>query len=233
MRTSCPHCAFGGIPLIGIVKQLKPASRLIYLIVFLIFIACLLMNGPMRPGLPVDDSTALSRMQFIAENSLLWTMSWCVWMMCALGLYLFCALFCHRLTPSTLTRMGLVFVGIGLVPDLIAEVLYAFVLPYSLHLSISPVMFQLIEFTASRLTGFLGNGLYNLGGLLLTLAAIRQRTLPDWVAYWGMLAWLLGIGLSISIALNALAMAELFTATSMVLSTLWMLIVAHTVIQHD
>ena len=106
----------------------------IYLIVIIIAMACVLMNGPMRGGLPVDP-TVPERMAFIAEYNVVWTLSWIVWMLAALGLLVFCFIFASVLNATTLAvRLGLTLVALGIVPDLIAEVIYAFVMPQMLSL---------------------------------------------------------------------------------------------------
>lgn len=203
----------------------------IYLIVIIIAMACVLMNGPMRGGLPVD-TTVPERMAFIAENNVVWTLSWIVWMLAALGLLVFCFIFASVLNATSLAvRLGLTLVALGIVPDLIAEVIYAFVMPQMIAHSTGLELFQLLEVVAMLLTGFLGNGLYNLGGLILTLVAIRQGILQSWVAVWGVFAWVCGLGLSGAIALQWMSAAEVLTALSMGLSTSWMLIVAHRVIK--
>ncbi|WP_102798900.1 hypothetical protein [Bowmanella denitrificans] len=203
---------------------------LVHLIAGIIVVACLLMNGPMRGGLPVDN-TLSERMTFIVEHQVIWQFSWCIWMLCALGLFTFCAILADNLKPSLFRNLGLAFVAMGIVPDLSAEVLYAFVIPNLIHSNTSLETLSALEVIATHLTGFLGNGLYNLGGMLLTLIAIQEGLIRSWVAIWGITAWVLGLMLSFSIALNAMQAAELFTATSMVLSTMWMLIFAHKVLQ--
>ena len=211
-------------------KSYSSKFYLIHTIVAVIGLACLLMNGPMREGLPLDN-TIEERVAFIAENELLWVISWLAWMASALGLLAFCSIFADELEKSYLSKIGLTIVAIGIAPDLIAEVIYAFIIPdaiaYGVHLS----TIKLLESVAMHLTGFLGNGLYNLGGITLTLLAIRQKLFPAWLAVWGMAAWILGLLLSVSVAANALKAVELFTATSMVLSTSWMLAFAYKVIK--
>lgn len=202
---------------------------IIHFIAALITLACLLMNGPMRGGLPIDN-TALERMAFIANNASLWSLSWCVWMFCALGLFVFCTILADELKRDFLRTIGLFFVALGITPDLSAEVLYAFIIPAAINLNLGVDTFKLLEVIATHLTGFLGNGLYNLGGILLTGLAIHQNLLKPWVAIWGIVAWSLGLLLSVSIALGAMQAAEIFTITSMVLSTLWMLIFAYHVL---
>lgn len=184
------------------------------------------MNGPMRPGLPVDTSL-LERVEFIAANQTLWAASWMVWMASALGLFVFCSILASELKASLGTRISLTIVAMGIGPDLIAEVIYAFIIPKIILQGLSLDMVQSLELIASHLTGFLGNGLYNLGGLGLTLIAWRQRILPLWVFFWGLTSWILGLSLSASIAVGDMKAAELFTASSMVLSTSWMLILAY------
>lgn len=202
----------------------------VHVIAILITLACVLMNGPMRQGLPLGTSVA-ERMDFIANQTSLWTMSWIVWMFCALGLLVFCAILADEVKPDFRKKVGLLLVALGVAPDLTAEVIYAFVLPKIVSLNMGASAFELFEHIAAHLTGFLGNGLYNLGGLLLTYLAIKQRLFNSWVAIWGVTAWLLGISLSISIAIGNFKLAEIFTASSMVLSTMWMVIFAHQVLR--
>ena len=198
-----------------------------HLIVLIIFIACLMMTGPMRGGLPIDNDIAM-RMDYISANLGLWQIGWLFWMASALGLLLFFTFLAHRLVPSALRNYGLILVALGIAPDLLAEIIYAFIIPKMYSHGASLEILSLLEIISAHLTGFLGNGLYNLGGLLLNIALIRSALVARWVSYSGLLAWPLGIGLSASIAIDHFKLAELFTASSMVLSTAWMLLIAYT-----
>ena len=195
------------------------------LICSLIFIACLLMAGPMRGGMPVAGDLP-TRLLFIEQQLALWQLGWLLWMGCALGLMLFACLLATALPNGVLRSVGLTLVCLGIVPDLTAETLYAFVLPQLAQQGAALDSLQLLDHLAMFLTGFLGNGLYNLGGLLLTVELWRcQPALRRWL--WpGVMAWLLGLGLSASIALQQLLAAELLTAASMTLSTLWFAAIA-------
>lgn len=214
----------------SLMKQINVKFYVIHVIVAIIAVACVLMNGPMRDGLPVS-STLTERIDFIVENHLLWSLSWCVWMVSALGLFVFCAILASELQHALVKTIGLTIVAMGVVPDLIAEALYAFVIPQMIISQVNREFILLLESMAMHLTGYLGNGLYNLGGLVLTLLAIKERLFTSWIAVWGVLSWVLGLMLSVSIAINNLSAAEFFTASSMVLSTLWMLIFAHKVLK--
>lgn len=211
-------------------KYAKSKFIVIHIVVLAITAACLVMNGPMRGGLPLDN-TLQERMSFIAQNGTVWTLSWCLWMVCAIGLFVFCTILADELKRTYIRTIGLAIVAMGIGPDLIAEVIYAFIMPAVIHNSLGDNTFELLEITATHLTGYLGNGLYNIGGLILTLLAIREGIVKNWVAIWGITAWLLGLMLSLSIALGSMKGAEIFTASSMVLSTLWMLVFAYKVVK--
>jgi len=211
-------------------KQTNIKISLIYSIVAIIALACWLMNGPMRGGLPLDNTHA-ERLNFIANNGLLWSLSWCAWMGAAIGLFLFCTILADELQRSYARTAGIALVAMGIAPDLSAEVIYAFVIPKGISTGMAPELLAMLESLAMHLTGFLGNGLYNLGGLLLTWLAVRQKVLVPWVAAWGLAAWLSGLALSAAIAAEALIAAEWLTAAGMVLSTSWMLVFAHRVVR--
>ena len=62
--------------------------------------------------------------------------------------------------------------------------------------------------------------------VLLTLALLKQQPALKLWLYPGLVAWMLGLGLSVAIALQMLKLAEYFTAASMVLSTGWFVLIA-------
>lgn len=198
-----------------------------HIIVLIIFCACLLMNGPMREGLPVGGDI-MGRMAYVVENIFWWKVGWFMWMASALGLFLFSVFLADALKPSVFRNFAVGLVALGMAPDLIAEVVYAFILPMAYQSGAEESFLIFYEQLAVHLTGFLGNGLYCLGGLLLNTLLIKQRLVNQWIGYGGVVAWILGIGLSIAIAMGNMPAAEALTAASMVLSTLWMLIIAHT-----
>lgn len=202
----------------------------IHVIVVIITVACFLMNGPMRGGLPLDNTVA-ERIVFIADNGVIWSLSWFTWMLSAIGLFVFCAILADELSKNFLRTIGIALVGMGIAPDLIAEVIYAFVIPEIIEKQLDSNVVEVLEIIAMHLTGYLGNGLYNLGGLLLTVLAINQGVLKLWIALWGVAAWMLGLMLSLSVAIGSIKATEIFTATAMVLSTTWMLIFAYKVLK--
>lgn len=196
------------------------------LIAVIILIACLMMNGPMRPGLPVGNDL-VARMVYINDNLRLWQLGWLSWMAAAVSLLGFAVLLSTALTSGPAQRYGVLLVALGMAPDLMAETLYAFIMPGIIVNETNMGLLLFIDSLAMYLTGFLGNGLYNLGGMVLTLTLLKQKPMLKLWLYPGVVAWLLGFGLSVAIALQELALAELFTASSMTLSTLWFVLIAY------
>jgi hypothetical protein len=206
-----------------------PNSRYFYatlVVAVVIFIACVLMAGPMRPGLPVVAELS-ARTAYIQSHLGLWQMGWGFWMLSALGLLLFCSLLATALPQTPMRVLGLTLVALGLVPDLIAEVLYAFVFPAMLSAGSSAELLFFIDQTALHLTGFLGNGLYNLGGLVLTILLLNHRPALKLWLYPGVVAWIAGLGLSAAIVMQQFGLAEMLTGLSMALSTFWFVLIAY------
>ncbi|KEQ15033.1 hypothetical protein [Endozoicomonas numazuensis] len=98
----------------------------------------------------------------------------------------------HYIHSSAFKTFGLGLVALGIAPDLTAEVIYAFIIPLGIQADYSLETLAVLEQLAMHLTGFLGNGLYNMGGLILTLLLIRQKSISHPMAAIGIVAWLLG-----------------------------------------
>lgn len=202
----------------------------IHVIFLIITLACFCMNEFLRGGLPLNN-TLEQRIIFIDNNNLIWSVSWCIWMFAALGLFTFFVILADDIERTFMRTVGLTLVAIGMIPDLIAEVIYAFVIPEIIDQKIPPQTIGVFETLATYLTGYLGNGLYNIGGIILTVLAINQGLFKGWVAIWGIISWFFGLMLSLSVASGLLQAAEFFTASSMILSTTWMLVFAYKVIK--
>lgn len=193
-------------------------------IVAIIGIACLAMASFLRHGLPAGSVLA-ERMAFVAAHPIAWPLAWLPWMASALGLLLFCIWLREYAPPSPARVIGVALVGIGVVPDIAAESLYAFVLP-TLAAPALAVRYYDIELIATLLTGVLANGAYCLGGLILNLALFRNPRFPRLIAWAGLPAWLLGLGLSVAVLTGRMQAAMILTALSMSLSLAWMFVVA-------
>ncbi len=202
-------------------------------IVALISLACVLMATLMWPGLPVNPHLQ-SRMAFVANHTVLWQLSWLVWTCSAFALFVF-ALVLRRYIPTSTYRLaGVVLIALGVLPDLAAQLLYTQILPLLIH---QPHEYALVETLAQSLTGILANSLYCSGGLLLNWLLLRNSSLPRGPILFGLPSWLIGFGLSIAIAIDAMPSAALFTAVSMCWNLAWMLLLAWKVwiptVQHE
>lgn len=189
----------------------------------LIFLACLMANFVLRYGLPVNTTTEL-QMDFISKNEKLWHLAWFSWNLAAISLCVFCA-FLYRASQRTmLAKIGLLLVLLGLIPDLSAEYMLSFKLS---EYAISNAMpaFIATEALALKLTGLYANGLYNLGGLVLTLVLLKEKFIPNYLAYLGVLGWLLGLCLSLLVVTQDMATSEWLTMLAMVFSLVFMALV--------
>ena len=146
-------------------------------------------------------------------------------MIAALGLLTFCILLLPYIPKSEWRLLGILLVGLGIVPDIAAEVIFAFVIPYVHITDPSLASMQLLELIAIQLTGTLGNGLYNMGGLLLNILLLNNKTLPRKIITIGILGWLFGLGLSIATASQQFDWMKIFTGLGMVWSTAWMFLI--------
>lgn len=206
---------------------MKPQKLIIYTIAAIITLACLNMALFMEPGLASSSLNITDRMQFVAENKTLWQLSWATWMLAALGLLTFCYLLYRRLPQHPVKLLGLLCVAIGIAPDLCAEAIFAFVLPNHQLLNINAITYVQFETLAMLFTGGIGNGLYNIGGLLLNSILCTTRIVPAWVSCIGLPAWFFGVALTIATFMLSIDGAKIFTAVAMVWSTVWMVLFAH------
>lgn len=206
--------------------QRLPAFATLGWIAILLF-ACLMMLLVLQPGLPMGGDTAV-RMRYISEHTLGWQLGWYSWMLSALGLLMFALLLRPYLQPGSLVNIGIALIGIGVLPDLTAETIFkGLLVDISQGSTPSRVTdFEHYEMLATALTGIIANGAYNIGGLCLNTALFANPQIPRWLAWSGLPAWVLGLGLSLATAKQWMLAAYWFTATAMPLSILWCAAVA-------
>ncbi len=195
-------------------------------IVIILTLACFQMAFVITEGLAVSGNTIAERNAFIQNNLTLWQLGWFNWMLGALGLLTFCIMLLPYIPNSEWRTLGILLVALGIVPDISAEVIFAFVIPQSHTIDPTLASMQTLEMIAMQLTGTLGNGLYNIGGLLLNVLLLGNKSLPRHIIHAGIPGWFFGFGLSITCAFYAFDSAKFFTAAGMVWSTAWMLAIA-------
>ena len=213
-------------------KKYRIAHYLGLLIVGLLTTACIQLAFVLETGLPGSGNSLIERHDFIQSHLNSWQIGWLNWMLAALALLTFCILLLPYIPKSEWRVLGILLVGLGIVPDITAEVIFAFVIPYVKVSDPSLASMQLLELIAIQLSGTLGNGLYNIGGLLLNILLLNNQTLPRKIIAIGIPGWLFGLGLSIATASQLFDWMKIFTGLGMVWSTAWMFLITIRVFTH-
>jgi hypothetical protein len=137
----------------------------------------------LRPGIEVVPDPA-APLAYIAAHPLLWRGGWALWIAAALSLLAYYAWWGSHLPDSRAGVAAFALAVAGLSADLLAESLYIGWLPEH-HARVASL--------ARVLTGGVGNGLYTLAGILLTLAS-------PWLRGWGRrtawIIWAAGLALA-------------------------------------
>jgi len=144
------------------------------------------------------------RIAFVEGHPFLWRAGWCMWMAAALTLLAFYAWWACRVPSRFAGIAALLVAGAGLCCDLSAESLFVGWLPND---------FERIQAAGTFLTGGMANGLYTVGGILLTLATPNLR---GGLRTWAWLCWAAGILLSV-FAFAGSAMGSAVSATALFL----------------
>jgi hypothetical protein len=129
-----------------------------------------------QAGSGLEDDWAL-RSRFILEHTGQWRVGWGLWMASAVSLVGFYAWWGARVAPRRLALAAVLLAAAGMVCDLSGEGLLVFVLPERLGelAAVSGAGWERLDRAATLLTAGAANGLYTLGGVLLTVASAGSR----------------------------------------------------------
>lgn len=183
--------------------------------------AAIVMLGVLRPGVPAGEAELEARIAHVASNATGWRLGWLVWNLAAIALialYVALALRWRDRAP-VLCRVAVLLAAAGLAADLGAETLLMVVSPGA-----EPSTFALVEDIALPLTGYLGNGLYTLAGILLTIAG--RSVLPRALVATAALAWAAGLALSAATLVGSETGQFAATAVLMPVFVAWTLMLA-------
>jgi hypothetical protein len=171
--------------------EARVGERVCYVAAALNVIAGAFMLLVLRHGLPGGGSTASSRAAYVTSHVVLWRVGWLSWHLAAFSLIALIVVLADLFrTGSPLAcSLALVFAAAGLAGDLAAEALLA-------GLAHVPASFGSAETIPLLLTGYVGNGLYTLAGILVTWAG--RRRLPSGLLYLAGLVLAGGVWLSIA-----------------------------------
>jgi hypothetical protein len=165
-----------------------------------------------QPGLLVG--TEVSRREFIAAHAVAWQISWVIWMPASLGLVLLFLAWADTLErvktrhPSPLrsgdysgaSLLGVALCFAGVIVDWLNETMLAALVPSLAAQATTDA------FAASLLSWWeryylatslgLANGLYSLGGLVLSVLSFKTSGFPRWLAWFSTVAWVAALGIS-------------------------------------
>ena len=126
----------------------------------------------LRPGTEVVPDP-LARAAYITQHPLLWRGGWLVWMAAALSLLGFYAWWGGRPGLPRWALAGFWLAAAGLLFDFLAE---------SLYIGWLPAQLETLQRLGTLLSGGAANGLYTLGGIVLTLATPWAAAAAPWAA---------------------------------------------------
>lgn len=168
----------------------------------------------------LTEPTAAIRGQFIATHSAAWSIGWSTWMVAAATLVGFYAWWGSQLAARYVATAAVVITAIGMVFDFSGESLISLLLVERASTASSlPAEFSDVERAFVLLSAGAANGLYTIGGALLTLATFG---LPAWVRATMWATWLAGAIMTVAAGLNSVNGMVVSTVVLFPLLILWM-----------
>jgi hypothetical protein len=170
----------------------------------------------LRHGIPAGESDLSNRIDYVVQHTVTWRIGWLVWNLAAislLGFFVALAAAWQRRAPI-LCGLALLCAAGGLAADLGAETILAVVSP-----DLQTERYAVVESIAIALTGYLGNGLYAVGGILLTLAG--RRELPPGLLWLAAAVWAAALWLSVATLVSSTAGQFASAGVLMPLFVLW------------
>jgi uncharacterized protein YqjF (DUF2071 family) len=154
----------------------------------------------LRNGIPPGEVAV--RAAYIAANTTAWRIGWTLWLPASLALVLFFAAWTDVLTYRGwgILAVALTLAGatidwadesfwVGLAPDLAARFASD---------TFAAGAFALWDHAYIVISLGLANGLYTLGGIILTALAFKTPGFPKWLAWFSTLVWALSLDLTIA-----------------------------------
>lgn len=166
------------------------------------------------------EPDVVARGRYISAHPVAWSLGWSTWMLAAASLVGFYAWWGSRLTAQSVALIAVLITAVGMFCDFGGESLLALLLVERASSGgDSAALFAGVERAFVLLSAGAANGLYTLGGALLTLAT---PNLPAWVraAMWG--TWLAGAGMSVAAAFGSISGLVISSAFLFPLMLVWM-----------
>lgn len=179
-------------------------------------VAGLVMLLVLRPGVPAGEGDLSERIAYVGEHIVAWRVGWLVWNLAAISLLGFFVVLAARWRERApiLCGLALLCAAGGLAADLGAETILAVVSP-----GLRGASYETVESISIALTGYLGNGLYAVGGILLTWAG--RRDLPRRLLWLAAAVWAVAVWLAVATLVSSTAGQLASAAALMPLFVLW------------
>jgi hypothetical protein len=174
--------------------------------------AGLVMLFALRHGIPAGESDLPARIAYVTGHTVTWRLGWLVWNLAAISLLGFFVALAAR--APILCELALLCAAGGLAADLGAETILVAVSP-----SLTGETYATAESIAVALTGYLGNGLYAVAGILLTWAG--RREVPPGLLWLAVAVWVAALWLSVATLASSAAGQFASAAVLMPLFVLW------------
>ncbi|MEK6233167.1 MAG: hypothetical protein N2C14_00490, partial [Planctomycetales bacterium] len=162
------------------------------------------------------------RARYVADFLPRWRLGWATWMFAAPTLIGFYSWWAARIPQSGPALAGVVVAAVGMCFDWLGESVYVAWLPdFALQQTNdaeSLAKFAQVQQFATMLTAGVANGLYTLGGIILTLASPWLQGRLRATAW---IIWTAGIGMSVSAVLESPHGAAVCSAILFPLLTMW------------
>lgn len=178
--------------------------------------AGLVMMLALRPGISAGERDLSARIAYVGNHILVWRVGWLVWNLAAISLLGFFVVLAARWRERAPILCGLALpcAAAGLAADLGAETILAAVSP-----GLRGENYAVVESIAVALTGYLGNGLYAVGGILLTWAG--RRDLPSGLLWLAVAVWAAALWLALATLVSSAAGQFASAAAVLPLFVLW------------
>jgi hypothetical protein len=162
-----------------------------------------------------------ARQRFVLDYDWLWTATWLFWSLSSMSLLGFCIAWATRLTAS---RIGIVFalavIAVGVMFDLYGETV---LITEATRSELSVEEFTAVARRYQWLGPAIANGLYCVGGLILSVISWRIGFLRGATGILGFAVWCVGIGLTAAAVVDHRVGMIVFGGGVMILFLPWSL----------
>ncbi len=182
-----------------------------------------------QPGLLVG--TEVSRREFIAAHAVAWQIGWVIWMPASLGLVLLFLAWADTLESKTWGMVGVALCFAGVIVDWLNETMLVALVPtlaaQAATDAFAASLFSWWERYYLATSLGLANGLYSVGGLVLSVLSFKTSGFPRWLAWFSTVSWVAALGISVFGVLGDRGGIFIVSAVAFALFMPWILVLGY------